>query len=238
MDLEKQSELITLPDHNLEIYRNGHKDGHSATLKNRLLTTTKSGDTEEAEAANQRVENLFRQLLTELGEDPDREGLKMTPSRVRKSMAFLTDGYTKDPHEVLGTAIFEEHYDEMVLVRDIEMYSMCEHHMLPFYGKSHIAYIPNGKIVGLSKLPRIVDVFSRRLQVQERLTTEIANAINDLLHPRGVAVVTEAYHLCMMMRGVQKQNSMTLASCMLGDFKDDPKTRTEFLNLIQHSRSN
>jgi GTP cyclohydrolase I len=237
MDIEKGTDLLNVDGTKLNGSVNGTaKDGNLTKLENRFITTTKTGDTHEQNAANERVENLLRQLLIELGEDPDREGLLLTPSRVRKSLAFLTDGYTSDPHEVLGTAIFEEHYDEMVLVRDIEMYSMCEHHMLPFYGKCHIAYIPNGKIVGLSKLPRIVDVYSRRLQVQERLTTEIANAINDLLKPHGVAVVTEAYHLCMMMRGVQKQNSKTIASCMLGDFKDDPKTRAEFLNLIQHSR--
>ncbi|OJV99926.1 MAG: GTP cyclohydrolase I FolE [Chloroflexi bacterium 54-19] len=171
-------------------------------------------------------------MLTSLGEDPTRDGLKDTPQRVRRSLSFLTDGYTKNVQDVLGEAIFEESYDEMVLVRDIEMYSMCEHHMLPFYGKCHIAYIPNGKIVGLSKLPRIVDVFSRRLQVQERLTTQIAQALDELLHPHGVAVVTEAYHLCMMMRGVQKQNSSTVASCLLGDFRDDSRTRQEFLNLV------
>ncbi len=238
MDLDKQTEPVP----NLDEYKqNGHQlyeqeDHPKNGLEHRFLTTTKTGETPQEDAANERVEHLIRQLLVELGEDPDREGLMLTPSRVRKSMAFLTDGYTKDPLEVMGTAIFEEHYDEMVLVRDIEMYSMCEHHMLPFYGKCHVAYIPNGKIVGLSKLPRIVDVYSRRLQVQERLTTQIAEALNNLLHPMGVAVVTEAYHLCMMMRGVQKQNSTTVASCMLGDFKDDPKTRAEFLNLIQHGR--
>ncbi len=217
---------------------NGNELGleHLPTLAARQLGSGKIGANPEEEAANARVEALFRQLLIELGENPDRDGLKLTPYRVRRSMAFLTEGYTQSPKEVLGTALFEEHYDEMVLVRDIEMYSMCEHHMLPFYGKCHIAYIPNGKIVGLSKLPRIVDVFSRRLQVQERLTTQIAEAVNETLHPHGVAVVTEAYHLCMMMRGVQKQNSKTLASCMLGSFKEDPKSRQEFLNLIQHTR--
>jgi GTP cyclohydrolase I len=199
----------------------------------RHLTESGCGHTQEEVAANRRVEELVRRLLIELGEDPNREGLQLTSSRVRKSMAFLTGGYSIQPWEVLGTAVFEENYDEMVLVRDIEMYSLCEHHMLPFYGKCHIAYIPDGKIVGLSKLPRIVDLYSRRLQVQERLTTQVAQALQELLHPKGVAVVTEANHLCMMMRGVQKQNSMTLASCMLGAFKEDYKTRSEFLNLIQ-----
>ncbi len=201
----------------------------------RLITPDKITTSPEAQAANEQMEQQVRQLLLAIGENPDREGLKDTPGRVRRSMAFLTDGYTKDIHEVMGSAIFEENYDEVVLVRDIEMYSMCEHHMLPFFGKCHIAYIPDGKIVGLSKLPRIVDVFSRRLQVQERLTTQIAHALQDLLHPGGVAVVTEAFHLCMMMRGVQKQNSSTVASCMLGAFREDSKTRHEFLNLIQTS---
>jgi GTP cyclohydrolase I len=199
----------------------------------RHITESGSGYSPEQTAANQRVEELVRQLLIELGEDPTREGLQLTSSRVRKSLAFLTGGYSTQPRSVLGTAIFEENYDEMVLVRDIEMYSMCEHHMLPFYGKCHIAYLPDGKIVGLSKLPRRVEVYSRRLQVQERLTTQVALALQELLNPKGVAVVTEAYHLCMMMRGVQKQNSSTVASCMLGAFKDDYKTRGEFLNLIQ-----
>jgi GTP cyclohydrolase IA len=202
----------------------------------RLVTEEKRPGEPESQAANDQLEGLLREVLVSLGEDPTRPGLKDTPQRVRRSLAFLTDGYTKNVHEVLGEAVFEEDYDEMVLVRDIEMYSMCEHHMLPFYGKCHIAYIPDGKIVGLSKLPRIVDVFSRRLQVQERLTTQIAYALQELLHPHGVGVVTEAYHLCMMMRGVQKQNSSTVASCLLGDFRDDSKTRQEFLNLVSSDR--
>jgi GTP cyclohydrolase I len=221
-----------------EINRAGSKEFSNSILEwlgpePRHLTESGGGQTQEEVAANQRVEALIRQLLIELGEDPTREGLQQTSSRVRKSLAFLTGGYSMQPREVLGTAVFEENYDEMVLVRDIEMYSMCEHHMLPFYGKCHIAYIPDGKIVGLSKLPRVVDVYSRRLQVQERLTTQVAQAFEELLKPKGVAVVTEAYHLCMMMRGVQKQNSTTVASCMLGAFKEDYKTRSEFLNLIQ-----
>ncbi|MDB5081476.1 MAG: cyclohydrolase [Chloroflexi bacterium] len=202
----------------------------------RLVTEEKNPVDPEIQAANTNLEGLLQEVLTSLGEDPARPGLKDTPKRVRRSLAFLTDGYTKNVQDVLGDAVFEEDYDEMVVVRDIEMYSMCEHHMLPFYGKCHIAYIPNGKIVGLSKLPRIVDVFSRRLQVQERLTTQIANALQDLLHPHGVGVVTEAYHLCMMMRGVQKQNSSTVASCLLGDFREDSKTRQEFLNLVSSDR--
>lgn len=202
----------------------------------RLVTEEKNPSDPQSQAANSTMEDLLREMLTALGEAPARPGLKDTPQRVRRSLAFLTDGYTKNVHDVLGDAVFEENYDEMVVVRDIEMYSMCEHHMLPFYGKCHIAYIPNGKIVGLSKLPRIVDVFSRRLQVQERLTTQIAQAIQELLHPHGVGVVTEAYHLCMMMRGVQKQNSSTVASCLLGDFREDSKTRQEFLNLVSSDR--
>ncbi len=178
-------------------------------------------------------EDLIRDLLSAVGEQPDREGLRDTPQRVRKSLGFLTDGYGRSPREVLGTAIFEEEYNEMVLVKDIELYSLCEHHMLPFFGKAHIAYVPNGRIVGLSKLPRLVDLFSRRLQVQERLTTQIAEALWDLLEPRGVGVVIEASHLCMMMRGVQKQNSQTVTSCLLGCFKDSQQTRSEFLDLVR-----
>lgn len=220
---------------------NGSHEDKLVTLDqpdfHRLITEEKEAGTPQGQKANLNFEKMLRQMLAELGENPDREGLLDTPRRVRRSLAFLTDGYGKDVHEVLGSAVFEENYDEMVLVRDIEMYSMCEHHMLPFYGKCHIAYLPQGKIVGLSKLPRIVDVFSRRLQVQERLTTQIAHALDELLHPAGVAVVTEAFHLCMMMRGVQKQNSSTVASCMLGAFRYDSKTRQEFLNLIQASKN-
>jgi GTP cyclohydrolase I len=179
------------------------------------------------------VEPLLRNVLLALGEDPGRDGLIDTPKRIRKSLAFLTEGYGQDPRGILGTAVFPEHYDEMVLVKDIELYSLCEHHLLPFFGRAHVAYIPDGKIVGLSKLPRLVDIFSRRLQVQERLTTQIAQAVQDLLEPRGVGVVIEASHLCMMMRGVQKQNSRTVTSCLLGCFKDDPQTRAEFLNLVR-----
>jgi GTP cyclohydrolase I len=178
-------------------------------------------------------ETYVRSLLEEIGEHPERDGLLDTPKRVRKSLAFLTQGYQQDPYAVLGTAIFEEDYDEMVVVKDIEFYSLCEHHMLPFFGKAHIAYIPNGRIVGLSKLPRLVEIYARRLQVQERLTTQIAETLHDLLDPIGVGVVIEASHLCMMMRGVQKQSSTTVTSCLLGRFKDDDKTRAEFLNLVR-----
>lgn len=170
-------------------------------------------------------------VLKALGENPDRDGLQKTPERVAKAMQYLTKGYQEDGAEILKAAMFEEPYSEMVVVKDIELYSLCEHHMLPFIGKAHIAYIPNGKIVGLSKIPRIVDVFARRLQVQERLTDEILHCIKDTLHPLGVAVVIEASHLCMMMRGVQKQNSVTTTSAFVGEFRK-AETRSEFLNLI------
>jgi GTP cyclohydrolase IA len=181
--------------------------------------------------------DAVRRQLALLGEDPDREGLSKTPERVSRSMAFLTQGYHQDARTVIGDAMFAEKHANMILVRDIEVYSMCEHHMLPFFGKAHIAYIPDGKIVGLSKLARVVDIFARRLQVQERLTFEIAQALTDVLRPRGVGVVIEAAHLCMMMRGVQKQNSTTVTSAVLGSFRDDPKTRDEFLRLIQSGSS-
>ncbi|MEW5842029.1 MAG: GTP cyclohydrolase I FolE [Bacteroidota bacterium] len=178
------------------------------------------------------LEKYVRSLIEEVGEDPEREGLKKTPHRVAKAYEFLTQGYRKDIKQVLNGAVFNEKYDEMVIVKDIDFYSMCEHHLLPFYGKVHIAYIPDGKIVGLSKIPRIVDVFARRLQVQERMTQEICDTLEEYLLPRGVAVVVEAYHMCMMMRGVQKQNSITTTSAMHGIFKEDARTRAEFLNLI------
>ncbi len=171
-------------------------------------------------------------MLVNLGEDPERDGLQATPERVARSLSFLTYGYHVDPREVVGNAVFDAEYDEMVVVRDLEVYSLCEHHMLPFFGRCHIAYLPRDKIVGLSKLGRLTDLYARRLQVQERLTTEIANAINDILDPKGVGVVIEAQHLCMMMRGVEKQNSRAVTSCMLGRFKTDARTRSEFLTLI------
>jgi GTP cyclohydrolase I len=181
-----------------------------------------------------RGEHYITRLLEELGEDPQREGLERTPYRVWESLNFLTGGYNQAIDDVIGDAIFEERYDEMVLVRDIEFYSLCEHHLLPFYGRAHIAYVPNGRIVGLSKLPRIVDVYSRRLQVQERLTTQVAEALEAVLQPQGVAVVIEASHLCMVMRGVQKQSSQTMTSAMRGIFKTDARTRGEFLELLHH----
>lgn len=180
------------------------------------------------------IEAQVKMLLEEIGEDPNRQGLLRTPNRVAKAYEFLTRGYRKDIEAVLNGAIFEEKYDEMVVVKDIDFFSLCEHHLLPFFGKVHVAYIPNGKIVGLSKLPRIVDVFAQRLQVQERMTQEIADTIEQYLQPKGVAVVSEARHMCMMMRGVEKQNSVATASAMHGLFKEDARTRSEFLTLISN----
>ncbi len=177
------------------------------------------------------VKDRYKNIITDLGEDVTRDGLQKTPERAAKAMQFLTQGYSQDPVEILKSAMFKESYNEMVLVKDIELYSLCEHHILPFFGKAHIAYIPNGQIVGLSKLPRIVDVFARRLQVQERLTEQILDCINDTLQPQGVAVVIEASHMCMMMRGVQKQNSITTTSGFRGQF-EKIETRNEFLKLI------
>lgn len=191
-----------------------------------LETDERRADGREAELAG-----LVRSQLALLGEDPDREGLLRTPERVAKSLAWLTRGYELEPADVIGDAIFEEEHQNMVMVRDIEMYSLCEHHMLPFFGRVHVAYIPNGKIVGLSKLPRLVEVFARRLQVQERLTEQLADAIDEVLQPRGVGVVVEAVHLCMMMRGVEKQNSKTITSAVRGEFRTCPMTRAEFLRL-------
>jgi len=175
----------------------------------------------------------IRSILTELGEDPSRDGLSKTPERVDRSLRYLTSGYQKDPDELLNGALFDVAYDEMVIVKDIEVFSLCEHHLLPFFGKCHVAYIPNGKIIGLSKIPRLVDMFARRLQVQERLTKQIADTISEKINPKGVAVVIEAQHLCMIMRGVEKQNSIAITSSMLGAFKDNQNTRSEFLNLVQ-----
>lgn len=176
---------------------------------------------------------FWRELLRRLGEDPDRDGLLRTPDRVTRSLAELTSGYSQDVVEVIGEGVFKEDCSEMILVKDIEFYSLCEHHLLPFYGRVHVAYIPDGKIVGLSKIPRIVDVFARRLQVQERLTQQVAQALQDVLAPKGVGVVAHAHHLCMMMRGVQKQNSTAMTSCLLGSFRDDAMTRSEFLGLVR-----
>ena len=176
-----------------------------------------------------------REILAGLGEDPGREGLQRTPERVEKALKFLTSGYTENVPKLVNGALFSVDYDEMVIVKDIEFFSMCEHHMLPFYGKAHVAYVPNGKVIGLSKIPRIVDVFARRLQVQERMTQEIAQTLMDILKPKGVAVACEAQHFCMMMRGVEKQHSSTVTSAMLGEFRERKETRDEFLSLIRGS---
>jgi GTP cyclohydrolase IA len=178
-------------------------------------------------------EELVREMIVRLGEDPDREGLARTPARVEKAMQFLVKGYKEDPKALLRKALFTVSYDEMVIVKDIEMFSLCEHHLLPFFGKVHVAYIPNGKVIGLSKIPRLIEAFSRRLQIQERLTTQIAEAIQHAIEPQGVGVVIEARHLCMMMRGVEKQHSSAVTSAMLGSFRSEEETRTEFLSLIR-----
>ena len=194
-------------------------------------------NTQESKEVNKEFEALVRRELQLLGEDPDREGLLRTPARVARALKWMMQGYSSSAKEVVGNGIFKEEHDNMIMVRDIELYSMCEHHMLPFFGKAHVAYIPNGKIVGLSKIPRIVDVYAQRLQVQERLTEQIAEGLCSVLNPAGVGVVIEAYHLCMMMRGVQKQNSKTITSSLRGAFREDPKTRDEFLRLA-HNGSN
>jgi GTP cyclohydrolase IA len=189
--------------------------------------------TQPATLTSATYEDLMREILIRLGEDPDREGLTRTPERVHKAYQFLTRGYREDPEALLREALFTVSYDEMVIVKDIEMFSLCEHHMLPFFGKVHVAYIPNGKVIGLSKIPRLVEVFSRRLQIQERLTTQIAETIQKTIDPQGVGVVIEARHLCMMMRGVEKQHSAAVTSSMLGSFRAEEETRAEFLSLIR-----
>src|SRR3954467_12797999 len=187
---------------------------------------------------NATLAELTREMLVRLGEDPQREGLQRTPERMAQALEFLTKGYQEDPQEILHGALFTEEYDEMVIVKDVEMFSLCEHHVLPFYGKVHVAYIPNGKVIGLSKVPRLIDVFARRLQGQERLTTQIAETIMEAIHPQGVGVVVEARHLCMMMRGVEKQHSAAVTSSMLGQFRDCQETRSEFLSLIRSRSGN
>lgn len=182
------------------------------------------------------LESLVRAQLKELGEDPGRDGLVRTPLRVAKALRFLTEGYAQDPKALLNDALFDVSYDEMVLVKDIDFFSLCEHHMLPFFGRAHVAYIPGQKIVGLSKIPRLVEMFSRRLQVQERLTTEVAEILESVLQPKGVGVVVEAIHLCMKMRGVEQQNAFAVTSSMRGVFNSDPKTRSEFMELIRHRK--
>jgi len=195
------------------------------------ITTTSS----KAEAA---LEKSYLEVLEQIGEDPERDGLKRTPERMAKAIQFLTRGYREDPSQLLRGALFEVDYDEMVIVKDIEMFSLCEHHMLPFFGKVHVAYLPKGKVIGLSKIPRLVDAFARRLQVQERLTKQIAEAIHEAIEPLGVGVVVEARHLCMMMRGVEKQHSSAVTSSMLGAFRNEQETREEFLSLIRSGKAN
>jgi GTP cyclohydrolase I len=189
--------------------------------------------TQPATLTSATYEELVREMIVRLGEDPDREGLVRTPERVAKAMQFLVKGYKDDPEALLRKALFTVTYDEMVIVKDVEMFSLCEHHLLPFFGKVHVAYIPNGKVIGLSKIPRLIEAFSRRLQIQERLTTQIAEAIQNAIEPQGVGVVIEARHLCMMMRGVEKQHSSAVTSSMLGCFRTEEETRTEFLSLIR-----
>jgi GTP cyclohydrolase IA len=189
--------------------------------------------TETPTVTSATYEDLVREMLVRLGEDPQREGLVQTPKRVQKALEFLTRGYNEDPEALLKNALFTVNYDEMVIVKDVEVFSLCEHHMLPFFGKVHVAYIPNGKVIGLSKIPRLIELFSRRLQIQERLTTQIAETIQKIIQPQGVGVVIEARHLCMMMRGVEKQHSAAVTSSMLGCFREEQETRTEFLSLIR-----
>jgi GTP cyclohydrolase IA len=189
--------------------------------------------TETPTLTSSSFEDLVKEMLVRLGEDPQREGLLRTPERVKKAFEFLTRGYSEDPESMLKKALFTVTYDEMVIVKDVEMFSLCEHHVLPFFGKVHVAYIPNGKVIGLSKIPRLIEMFSRRLQIQERLTTQIAETIQKVIQPQGVGVVVEARHLCMMMRGVEKQHSAAVTSSMLGCFREEQETRTEFLSLIR-----
>ena len=203
----------------------------SSTVDLDRLKATEGLEALDAPESAEEMAGLVYRQLELLGEDPERDGLLKTPSRVAKSLSWLTRGYALDARTVIGDALFEESHENMVMVRDIEVYSLCEHHLLPFYGRAHVAYIPNGRIVGLSKLPRVVDVFARRLQVQERLTEQIADALEEVLAPKGVGVVIEAAHLCMMMRGVEKQNSRTITSAVRGSFRADPATRDEFLRL-------
>jgi GTP cyclohydrolase IA len=207
------------------------------TAARRMVTMPKPITTNlsKAEAA---LEKSYLEVLEQIGEDPERDGLKRTPERMAKAIQFLTRGYREDPSQLLRGALFEVDYDEMVIVKDIEMFSLCEHHMLPFFGKVHVAYLPKGKVIGLSKIPRLVDAFARRLQVQERLTKQIAEAIHEAIEPLGVGVVVEARHLCMMMRGVEKQHSSAVTSSMLGAFRNEQETREEFLSLIRSGKAN
>ena len=185
---------------------------------------------------NDKIENLTKQLIEEIGEDPSREGLLKTPSRVSKAWSFFSGGYNQDLDKIINNAVFNEDATDMVVVRDVEFFSLCEHHLIPFFGRAHVAYLPNGKVIGLSKIPRIIDMFSRRLQVQERLTRQIAETVKEILDPIGVAVIMEGQHMCMLMRGVEKQNSLTTTSSMLGKFRESDRTRSEFLSIIGLNR--
>jgi GTP cyclohydrolase IA len=188
-------------------------------------------------AGSESIADLVRRMLVQIGEDPNRDGLRRTPERFEKALRFLTSGYRQDPAKILNGALFSVHYDEMVVVKNIEVYSLCEHHLLPFFGKCHVAYIPEKKVVGLSKIARLVNMYARRLQIQERLTSQIAKAVEDRLNPQGVGVIIEARHLCMVMRGVEKQNSIAMSSAMLGAFRENKQTRDEFLSLVHGSKS-
>jgi GTP cyclohydrolase I len=212
-------------------------DRVKSAAERRLMSMPKTSvsNPDSVEAA---LEKAYLDILNQIGEDPERDGLKRTPERSAKAIQFLTRGYNEDPAQLLRAALFEVDYDEMVIVKDIEMFSLCEHHMLPFYGKVHVAYLPKGRVIGLSKIPRLVDIFARRLQVQERLTKQIADAIQEAIQPIGVGVVIEARHLCMMMRGVEKQHSAAVTSSMLGAFRHEQQTREEFLSLIHTPRPN
>jgi GTP cyclohydrolase I len=212
-------------------------DRMKAAATKRVMSMPKNPLAQEQEA-DSALQVAYREILERIGEDPERDGLKRTPERSAKAIQFLTRGYNEDPAQLLRGALFEVDYDEMVIVKDIEMFSLCEHHLLPFYGKVHVAYLPKGKVIGLSKIPRLVDVFARRLQVQERLTKQIADAICEAIDPIGVGVVIEARHLCMMMRGVEKQHSATVTSSMLGAFRNEHETREEFLSLIRSGKPN
>ena len=194
------------------------------------------GEVDDPTGLDDPIQPLVTAMLKELGEDPGRDGLQKTPERVARSLRFFCQGYAQDPVTILNNALFEVNYDEMVIVKDIEFYSLCEHHMLPFFGRAHVAYVPSGKVVGLSKIPRLVEMFARRLQVQEKLTKQVADTLEEVLQPKGVAVVVEAVHLCMKMRGVAQQNSSAITSSIHGEFETDPKTRAEFMELIRHSR--
>jgi GTP cyclohydrolase I len=221
-----EKDVQVLPDRTVDL------EDVPTTKREEILSSPCSDGAAEGEPdSNPQIREVTRTLLREIGEDPERVGLRRTPHRVSKAWEYLTNGYTANITKILNGAIFEEKYDEMVVVKDIDFFSMCEHHLLPFYGKAHVAYIPNGKIVGLSKLPRIVEVYARRLQTQERMTRQIADTIQEYLNPLGVAVVCEGRHMCMMMRGVEKQNSMTTTSAMLGEFSEG-QTRSEFMTLI------